>query len=146
MSALPASQVLLDQVEAAVRGGACTLAAVVEATGRSPGLCSGALRVLVEVGEIAAAGRTNARRWAPTQAEADALTRKTPKQSRSIDVAERDTVAAEFLETRRARWARELRDHGFRTDLAKARVAGVVSAAEWRVLRARLCASPGRAA
>lgn len=125
-----ASQTLCDRVELAVRNGASTLDEVVARTFRGRGACAEALRLLVELGELATAGWGRSRVYAVRQADADRLLAQ-----RMPLPLERDTVAGEFIATRRARWARQLQAEGLRSDLARERVAGIVDSAGWRALR-----------
>lgn len=125
-----ASRTLCDRVELAVRNGASTLDEVVARTFRGRGPCIEALRFLVEVGELATAGWGRSRVYAVLQADADRLLAQRIPQPLELD-----TVAGEFIATRRVRWARQLQAEGLRSDLARERVAGILDSAGWRALR-----------
>lgn len=135
------SQALYDRVELAVKNGASTLDEVVARTLRGRGACAEALRFLVELGELARAGWGRSRVYAVRQADADRLlAQRTPHP------LDPDTVAGEFIATRRARWARQLEAEGLRSDLARERVASIVDSAGWRALRSARAELPRREA
>lgn len=141
MSGLPASQVLLDDVEAAVRNGATTIEEVIAQTGRGRRAVKESLMILVDLEEIfAARSGLDGRAWvySPTREGAERLSRaeraeRTPAQPHAARAGDGD-VAAEFLTTRRRRWSAQLERLGHSRHSAERHVAALRCSADWRAL------------
>ena len=162
MSGPTAGQVLIDQVEAAVVGGAATLDEVVARTRRGKTACAEALNLLVQLGELASVRWGRRRIYARSKAEAERLLAARspkPKPARAPKVVvvkaapaprvvpiDDDSVAGEFVVTRRARWARELEALGVPAYRTRVLVAHLETSAAWRAVRDSFVGDERRAA
>lgn len=162
MSGPTAGQVLMDQVEAAVVCGATTLDEVVARTRRGRTACAEALTLLVDLGELASVKWGRRRIYARSKAEAERLlAERTPKPrpARAPKVVvvkaapaprvvpiDADSVAGEFIVTRRARWARKLEELGVPAHRARVLVAPLETSAAWRAVRESFVGDERRAA
>lgn len=158
MSGPTAGQVLIDQVEAAVVGGAATLDEVVARTRRGKTACAEALSLLVQLGELVSVRWGRRRIYARSKAEG-LVAARSPKPARAPKVVvvkaapaprvvpiDDDSVAGEFVVTRRARWARELEALGVPAHRARVLVAHLETSAAWRAVRDGFAGDERRAA
>lgn len=137
----------LDQVEAAVRDGASVVAEIAAATQLSTYQTRWALRILVDCEELSARGRGPWRVYAPTPeraaelfAERCDLAGREQRQANleALERAADPSVAAEFLETRRARWERRLRELGVSAQRAHHLASQLRHSGEWRTVLSTL--------